>query len=138
MRQFTPFEARQLPPLMLAWMGDAVLELLVREKLLQEGCYRMQQVHRRGVGFVRATAQARAMRAVEPLLTPEEDEIFRRGRNAKSGHVRKNADMTEYRVATGFEALLGYLHITGQMTRVEEFADILFETVEKGDLTHED
>ncbi len=130
MVRLTPFEARQWPPLALAYLGDAVLEISVRERILLSGSFRMNLVHRKTVRYVRASAQADAMIALESQLNGEEEAIYKRGRNAKPGHVRRNADLTEYRLATGFEALVGYLHLTDNQERLSWVLDTLYETVE--------
>lgn len=131
MEPLSPFEARQWAPLALAYLGDAVLEINVRERILSSGCTRMNRIHRQAVQYVRASAQAEAMMRLEAHLSPEEAAVFKRGRNAKSGHVRRNADMTEYRLATGFEALVGYLYLIGDRERLAFVLRILYEFVEE-------
>ena len=119
-------KARQLSPLTLAFLGDAVFELHVRERLAEKGSAPVGALHRRAVNVVCAKAQSVAAELLLPLLTEEELTIYKRGRNSHSS-VPKNADPSEYRSATGLEALFGYLHLCGDKQREAE----LFETVWK-------
>ncbi|MCW3491061.1 Mini-ribonuclease 3 [Dethiobacter alkaliphilus] len=113
-----------LSPLMLAYVGDAVYELFVRQKLSRQKALPVRQLHRRATRLVRAEGQDAALGQIEPLLSEEEAEIVRRGRNTKS-RVPKNADMAAYRRATGFEALLGWLYLNGEHHRLEELLDAI-------------
>ncbi|EEG76889.1 Mini-ribonuclease 3 [Dethiobacter alkaliphilus] len=113
-----------LSPLMLAYVGDAVFELFVRQKLSRQKALPVRQLHRRATRLVRAEGQDAALGQIEPLLSEEEAEIVRRGRNTKS-RVPKNADMAAYRRATGFEALLGWLYLNGEHHRLEELLDAI-------------
>ena len=113
-------QARMMNPVTLAFMGDAVFELLVRRRLMMTGVGNAGRLHRAAVGYVKAGAQAAACAHVLPLLTPEEHDIFRRGRNASTTHVPRNADPLDYRHATALEALFGYLYLTGRAARVRE------------------
>lgn len=101
----------------LAYIGDAVFELLVRTRLATEGPRKIKNLHQDAVARVRADSQARAIRHIMPELTEEEQEIVRRGRNAKSTPP-KHADLLDYRMSTGFEALLGYLYLKGEQERL--------------------
>ncbi|MEJ8303097.1 Mini-ribonuclease 3 [Saccharibacillus sacchari] len=109
-----------LPPLVLAYIGDAVFEVAVRQYLIGHSNLRPHHLHREATKFVSAGAQARMLFRVESLLTEEEADMVRRGRNAKSGSVPKNADVLEYRHATGLECLAGYLYYSGRVGRLEE------------------
>lgn len=104
----------------LAYLGDAVLELLVRERLLEMGYTTSKALNQNALKFVRAGAQAAAMERIAPLLTEEEEGAFRRGRNIGHTNTPKSATVAEYRSATGMEALFGYLHATGRHERVRE------------------
>jgi len=116
-----------VPPLLLAYLGDAVFELLVRRKMLGLGSLPVEQLHRKVTRYVRARGQADILRFLEPYLTEEEADIVRRGRNTKS-RVPKNADVCTYRYATGLEALFGYLYLWGKNERLSTlFALIPFE-----------
>lgn len=106
-------------PLHLAYLGDAVWELHVRHSIVRAGTGKLDEVHRRAVERVHAAAQAELFHRVKHLLTDEEREVARRGRNAKS-HAPRGVDPVEYRYSTAFECLLGYLHFTGQMRRLHE------------------
>jgi ribonuclease-3 family protein len=105
----------------LAYLGDAVFELLVREKLLREGADEpVNALHRRAKGYVSAGAQAAMYHEVFPRLTPDEQTIARRGRNLHSASRSKNAKVTAYRHATGLETLFGWLHEKGETARLGE------------------
>jgi ribonuclease-3 family protein len=108
---------REVPPLVLAYIGDAVFELLVRTNTISSGHCRMKQIHLETVQVVKAETQARVIRQIMDELSEEEQDIVRRGRNTHS-NPPKNADMQEYKMSTGFEALLGYLYLKGEEERV--------------------
>ena len=103
----------------LASLGDSVIELLVREHLVNMNITSSGSLNTRSLEFVKASAQAQAMRSILPLLTAEEEAIFKRGRNKAGGNVPKSATVSEYRAATGMEVLFGYLHVTGQKERID-------------------
>lgn len=105
-------------PLVLAYVGDAVHELYVRQYLLSTGAHKPHQLHRRSAAFVSAKAQSAVLRKLYDELTEEEQSTVKRGRNAKSGTVPKNTDVAVYRQATGFECLIGYLFLTHQRERL--------------------
>ncbi|HWR38767.1 MAG TPA: ribonuclease III domain-containing protein [Patescibacteria group bacterium] len=109
----------QLPPLVLAYVGDAWFSLYVRTRLLHQEKNKVRVLHSYGAKMVSAVMQSRAVHALEPQLTEEELAIVRRGRNAKSS-VPKSASVSEYRYSTGFEALLGYLFLTGRQERLAQ------------------
>ena len=105
-------------PLVLAYIGDAVWELLVRSRLIYQG-RSARHVHKDAVKCVNAGAQAEAFRRIEPMLAEHEADIARRGRNAHAHHAApKNQDAADYRAATALEALIGYLYLTGQEERL--------------------
>lgn len=118
-------------PLTLAFVGDAVYELYVRSRLMESGSLSANKLHKMAINYVKAAAQAKSMRAIESMLSEEESAIYKRGRNSKSATVPKNADMAEYRVATGFEALMGYLYLSKQSDRLTELMRISYEEIEK-------
>ena len=111
---------KQMNPVVLAFIGDAVYTLLVREKLALSYQYKTGELDRRTAEIVSAHGQSERLNAVLPLLTEEEEDIFKRGRNAKKPTKSKNASVGEYVRSTGFEALLGFLYLTGQTQRIEE------------------
>lgn len=108
-----------LPPLTLAYLGDAVYELYIRDRVLRAARGRRPgQLHRVSTGFVRARAQADALRDLQAELTELEADVVRRGRNAKTPHTRRHADPADYALATAFEALVGYLYLARQDDRL--------------------
>ena len=111
-------DPRQLSPLNLAFIGDCVYEMQVRCHLVALA---------KSVKFVSAKAQTAAFARMEPLLTEKELAVFKRGRNAKTGHQPKSATVGEYHCATGVEALFGYLYLTGKMERIEELFAVIFQ-----------
>ena len=119
----------QHAPLVLAYIGDAVYEVYVRTRVIAEHedmpAYKL---HRHTIEYVKAHAQSNSMTVLEPLLSEAELAVYKRGRNAKSATVPKNADLTEYRRATGFEALVGYLYLGKEEKRLEEIMSIAYES----------
>lgn len=105
-------------PLTLAYIGDAAYELVIRTMVVEKGNRQASQLHRLTTSYVKAQAQAAMIEALEPELTEEELAIYKRGRNAKSYTSAKNASILDYRKATGLEALIGYLYLTGREERV--------------------
>ena len=104
----------------LAYLGDCVLELCVRRHLIERGLSTSAHLNAAALDFVRAGAQAEAMKRLLPHLSEEEEAYFRRGRNMGHTNVPKRATVGEYRMATGMETLFGYLHLTGQEERIRE------------------
>ena len=110
--------ARMLNPIQLAYIGDTVWDLLVRSRLIHQG-RSVRHMHKDAVTRVNAKAQAGYFRQIEAMLTEEEADVYRRGRNAHAHHaVPKNQEAADYRSATGLEALMGYLYLTGQEERL--------------------
>lgn len=107
-----------LSPLTLAFTGDAVFSLFVREMLVCDANRPVGELHRLSVQSVKASAQAAAMRKILPLLTEKETEVFKRGRNAHTSHTPKNQSGCDYHYATGFEALIGYLYLKDEKERL--------------------
>ncbi len=118
----------QLSPLTLAFIGDAVFEIFVREMLVCEANRPVNKLHSEATKFVKAQAQAAAVEKLMPILTDEEISVLKRGRNAHTNHKAKNADHAAYHYATGFEALFGYLYLKGEIDRLRE----LFAVVVRG------
>lgn len=112
--------ADQYSPLVLAYIGDAVYELYVRTKIVSDGNRPVNKLHQQSKKYVKASEQTKIYHIVENMLTANELAVFKRGRNAKSSTVPKNALLSDYRHATGFEALIGYLYIDGQLDRITE------------------
>lgn len=115
-------DLRTLSPLTLAYLGDAVYEEIVRTWLVLQGRCPVNQLHTRASRMVRASAQSAVIGFLEPGLTEEELSVYRRGRNANSHTMAKNASMSDYRRATGFEALMGYLYLKNDRQRLLELA----------------
>ncbi len=123
--------AKLYSPLVLAYIGDAVYEVYVRERiLLSHHDMPAYKLHKLAVKYVKAGAQANSVHSIMEMLSEEEVSVYKRGRNAKSPTVPKNADVGEYRCATGFEALLGYLHLSGNIDRLNEVMKAAFDAVE--------
>lgn len=114
----------QYSPLLLAYVGDAVFELIVRSRLVVAGQRRIRDLHAETVAMVRAENQARLARKLYNHLSEQEQDIVRRGRNTKSTPP-KNADMQEYRLSTGFEALIGYVYLKGDQARLAELIKLI-------------
>lgn len=104
----------------LAYLGDSVIELLVREHLVNMNITSSGRLNSKSLEFVKAGAQAQAMRNILPHLSEEEEAIFKRGRNKAGGNVPKSATVSEYRAATGMETLFGYLHLKGNCERITQ------------------
>lgn len=109
---------RELSPLVLAYIGDAIFEILVRTMVLSQGNAPVNILHKKARNFVNAKAQAELYFRIEKFLTEEERHIFKRGRNAKSFTVPKNAVLIDYKHATGLEALFGFLYLDHKMDRL--------------------
>lgn len=105
-------------PLVLAYIGDAVYELMIRTKVINHGSMQVNKMHKKSAGLVKAGTQAELIRVMEEELTEEERAVFKRGRNAKSITMAKHATMIDYRMATGFEALVGFLYLTRRYERL--------------------
>ena len=128
----TKEQAKQKNPVVLAFLGDAVYTLWVRQKLVENGSGKPSELQRTAAQVVSARGQSAFLERVLPMLTDEEEEIFRRGRNAKKPTKSKSASAAEYNRSTGFEAVLGYLHLIGQTERIEELLAQTDETLLKG------
>ena len=111
-------DIRSYSPLMLAYIGDGVYELVIRTILVKKGNCPVNRIHRKASSLVKASAQSAIMEKIEEHLTQEEHDINRRGRNAHSPTMAKHATMADYRRATGFEALMGYLYLKEEYTRM--------------------
>ena len=125
-------QVRMMNPLVLAYVGDTVYDLFVRTYLIHAYDVSVHQLHKKSISFVKAGSQSETLHHIDDLLTEDEKTIVRRGRNAKSGSIPKNADVTQYRWATGFESLLGYLYLTGQEERLVEIMGYALDDKQKG------
>ncbi len=120
-----------LPVLVLAYVGDAVYELAVREHLVGAGLAKVNRLHSETVKYVNAGAQAGALHALEGMLTVDEAAVVRRGRNAKSPHIPRSAGMIEYRRSTALECLIGYLYLKEESTRLAEIITAVLEAIKE-------
>lgn len=111
-------DLRSYSPLTLAYIGDGVYELIIRTILVKKGNCPVNRLHKKSSSLVKAGAQSAIMEVIEEELTPEELSVYRRGRNAHSPTMAKHATMADYRRATGFEALMGYLYLKEDYTRM--------------------
>ena len=123
-------EAKQFSPLTLAFLGDAVYSLLVREMLLKTANRPTNALHKESIKLVNANCQAEMIKKVLPLLTEEENAIFKRGRNAHTSHTPKNQRGCDYHYATGFEALVGYLYLKDETERLNELLNEVIKAIE--------
>ena len=120
-------EVNQYSPPALAFLGDAVYELLVRERLVRTANMPAGKLHDASVAHVRAAYQARAAKLIAPMLTDDEADILRRGRNAAASHVPKSSDAAEYGMATALEVLFGWHKLLGDTDRINELFDYIWE-----------
>jgi ribonuclease-3 family protein len=128
-------DPKQLNSLALAYMGDAIFETYVRRHLLQSGKVKPNKLHREGTKYVSAKAQCAILFRMldDQILTEEEMAVVMRGRNAKSQTVPKNTDVQTYRYSTAFEALMGYLYLSEQQSRLEDLVQKAFSYVEESE-----
>lgn len=117
--------ARNLSPVTLAFVGDAVYSLYVRERFVLSTDFKTGELQQLTSQEVSARGQSMLLEKLLPLFTVEENEIFRRGRNAKKATKSKNASVAEYNRSTGFEAVLGYLYLTGRYKRIDELLNCI-------------
>lgn len=117
----------QMSPLVWAYMGDAVYEKYIREYVIRQGLCKNGLLHKKSIKYVSANGQVKILKKIEEKLTEEELDIVRRGRNSNPHSHAKNADIVDYKYATGFEALIGYLYLTEQNERLEEILKMCIE-----------
>ena len=120
-------DIREMSPLALAFVGDAVLELLVRGRLVATTRLQPGPLHSKATHYVSARAQFRELAALEPLLTEAEAAVLRRGKNASKAMVAKHATAQEYRASTGLECLLGWLYLRGEQERIRQLFEVLWQ-----------
>lgn len=132
-------EVRLMQPSVLAFIGDAVFNLFVRERLINKQKGTSHRLHVIAIHYVKAASQAKISKVLMESFTEEEAQIFRRGRNTKSTTIPKNADVQDYRYATAFEALLGYLYLTRQKERLHQLMEQGAEIIEapRTEIEHE-
>ncbi|MCR5545257.1 MAG: ribonuclease III [Lachnospiraceae bacterium] len=124
-------DVRTFSPLALAYIGDSVFDIIIRTKVVAKGNVPVSKMHKACSDVVRASSQAAILDAISENLTEEEEEVVRRGRNAKSKTTAKNASMIDYRNATALEALIGYLYITGNTKRMQELVKFGLEKTDR-------
>lgn len=122
---------KQLSPLNLAFIGDCIYEILVRENLVANANRPVNDLHKESVRYVNAKAQTQAFYKIESMLSEEEMAVYKRGRNAKVGHSPKSASQSEYHCATGLEALFGYLYLSNETGRIQEMFSYLWTEMNK-------
>lgn len=122
-------KANSYSPLSLAFMGDCVYEMLVREKIMKTANMPVNKLHKITVSYVCAAAQAKALDIIFPILSEDEVSAFKRGRNASGNNVPKNADIGTYHKATGLETLFGYLYMSSNTSRILELFHIIEENI---------
>lgn len=132
-KKLDELDVRMIHPLVLAYIGDTIYDLFVRTYLVMAYDVPVNQLHVKAINFVRAKGQADTLRHIENFLTKEELDIVRRGRNAKPGTLPRNATVADYRLATGFESLLGYLYLSGKDERLFEIMDYILESAKEGE-----
>lgn len=123
-------DIRTYSPLTLAYIGDGIYDLIIRTIVVERGNRAAANLHKKSVKFVNAATQAVMVEAIKEELSEEEQSVYRRGRNAKSYTTAKNASIGDYRKATGFEALLGYLYLQDRMDRVIELVKLALDRLE--------
>ena len=129
--QLREVEIQEYSPLTLAYIGDGIYELLIRTLVVNEGNKPVQKLHKETSALVQASAQSKMMRRLQEELTEEEHAVYKRGRNAKSVSPAKNQSVTDYRRATGFEALMGYLYLKKDGERMLKLVKTGLESLEE-------
>ena len=129
--QMQEVDIREYSPLALAYIGDCVFDLVVKSLVLNEGNKQVQKMHRETSGIVQASSQSKMMRVLQDKLTEEEHTIYKRGRNSKTVSPAKNQSVTDYRRATGFEALMGYLYLKKEYQRMLDLIKLGLDGLEE-------
>ncbi|MEE0883606.1 MAG: ribonuclease III domain-containing protein [Faecalimonas sp.] len=123
-------DIREYSPLTLAYIGDCIYDLVIKSLVINEGNKQVNKLHQETSRLVQASAQSLMMRAMQEHLTEEEHAVYKRGRNAKSVSPAKNQSITDYRRATGFEALLGYLYLKKDYKRLLDLVKIGLDSLD--------
>lgn len=129
-------DIRTYSPLTLAYIGDGIYDLVIRSMIVAQGNTKASQLHNHTSHLVKAHSQSAMMEYLMPVLSEEEEAVYRRGRNAKSPTMAKNASMSDYRRATGFEALMGYLYLADRFDRILELTVLGLDGLGKEEKTH--
>jgi len=128
-KNFNNNEIKNYNMLSLAFLGDAIYSLFVREKLTVEGNFKVKELHSKTTKFVKAKAQCYSLNQIEPILTEEEKQIVKTAKNSKTNNIAKNASIKEYKFATAFESLLGYLALKKNYTRLNEILNLSYNEI---------
>ena len=128
--QMKEVDIKEYSPLTLAYIGDSIYDLIIKSLVINEGNKQVQKLHRETSSMVQASAQSKMMRTIQEHLTEEEHAVFKRGRNAKSVSTAKNQSITDYRRATVFEALMGYLYLKKEWKRMLDLVKIGLDSLE--------
>ncbi|MDO5589881.1 MAG: ribonuclease III domain-containing protein [Lachnospiraceae bacterium] len=131
MFQLKKVDIREYSPLTLAYIGDCIYDLIIKTLVVNKGNKPVQKLHKETSTYVQAKAQSKMMRMLQEELTEEEHSIYKRGRNAKSVSPAKNQSVTDYRRATGFEAVMGYLYLQNDYARMMELVKMGLESLEE-------
>lgn len=130
--EISDVEARNMNPLTLAFIGDGIFEIYVRERvIILNKDLKPNDLHRNAINYVKASSQSFIIEKIEEKLSEDEFYIYKRGRNMKSHTIPKNASVLDYRRSSGFEALVGYLYLTGNIKRLDEIIIMAFKTIEE-------
>lgn len=129
--QMQEVDIKEYSPLALAYIGDSIYDLIIKSLVLNEGNKQVQKMHKETSTYVQASAQSLMMRKIQEYLTEEEHAVYKRGRNAKSVSPAKNQSITDYRRATGFEALMGYLYLKKDWKRMIDLVKIGLDSIEE-------
>lgn len=130
--QMEEVDIHSYSPLTLAYIGDSIYDLIIKSLVINKGNRQVNKLHKETSSLVQAKAQSLMMRAIQEHLTEEEHAVYKRGRNTKSISPAKNQSITDYRRATGFEALLGYLYLKKEWRRMLDLVKIGLESIEEG------
>lgn len=131
--QMQEVDVKEYSPLALAYIGDSIFDLVIKSLVLNEGNRPVQKLHLKASSYVQASAQSFMMRTLQEYLTDEEHIVYKRGRNAKNVSPAKNQSVTDYRRATGFEALLGFLYLKNDWKRILDLVKIGLDSLEQGE-----
>ena len=123
-------EPSQLSPLVLAYIGDSIYDLVIKTWVIEQGNMQVNKLNKKTSSIVKAESQSAMIGVIEPMLSEHEEAVYKRARNAKSYTSAKNASIGDYRRATGFEALMGYLYLSGQYERMMELVKAGLESLE--------
>ncbi|PSJ31097.1 Mini-ribonuclease 3 [Peptostreptococcus russellii] len=130
-KEISKEELARISPLTLAYLGDTVYESYIREYLIRKNIFlKINDLHKLAIKYVNASAQSKAIKGIEGILTQEEENVFKRGRNHKKNTSAKNASVVDYRHSTGFEAVIGYLYLDGDDERLEYIIEESIDVIE--------